>query len=397
VAGDLRRRPRIGLIAWDLGHPEDPATNVFSQIVLRGQGRFEFTVVSRSVHAELRELVEWRRAPALERPFRLRWASFFVTGAVRLRGVDADLVHTWGPAPIVPSQVDIASINMLQAGYHAAAGGRPPGHGLGWRAGRGLKLRLERWSYGRRAALLDVDTPQARAVLERLVPGGRVIVTRRVVDMERFHPDAEDGRRLRRELGAADDDLVVLFVGRDWDLKGLEPAIEGLALARRRGAGALRLWVAGGSDGRGLRRMAARHGVADRVHFLGFRTDVERLYRAADLFLLPTVYEHHSRAAHEAAATEVPVIGTAVGGIAELIEAGAGVAVERSGESVAAALAELAGDPERRARMGRLGRERCRWFTPERSTDRYLDLYDELLAGRGSDGRADESRSTRSR
>jgi len=374
------RKPRVALVTWTVGHPDDTTASVFSQIVIRGQGRFDFTIVSASLHPEIRPLVEWRLAPAPKSPFRLHWAVFFATAAARLRGAEADLVHTWGPAPMIPNRIDIASVNMLQAGYHAASGGRPPGAGPGWRAERAFKLALERWSYGHRARLLDVDAESARAALLTHVPGARVIVTPRVVDTERFRPDAEDGRRMRSELGAADDDLIALFVGRDWDLKGLDKAIEGLALARRRGDRDLRLWVAGGSDEDRLRAMAAAGGIADRVEFLGLRSDVERLYRGADLFLLPTIYEHFSRAAHEAAATEVPLVATEVGGITDLIGAGAGIAVERDRESIAAALARLAGDPALRARMGERGRERSLRFTPEASTDRFLDLYDELAA-----------------
>jgi glycosyltransferase involved in cell wall biosynthesis len=355
---------------------------VFTQIVLRGHEAFDFTVVSRSVDPAVRDLVEWRRAPAPENPFRLRWAVFFATAAVRLRAVDADLVHTWGPAPIVPNRIDVASINMVQAGYHTAAAGRPPGHGFGWRAARGFKLGLERWSYGRRAGLLDVDTPQAREVLEGHVPGARVIVTPRSVDTARFRPDPEARRRIRTGLGAGQDEVVALFAGRDWDLKGLDLAVDGMALARERGAKGLRLWVAGGSDERRLQRMAQRAGVEGRVDFLGFRPDVHRLYQGADLFVLPTIYEHHSRAAHEAAATEIPVAATAVGGIAGLIDAGAGIGIERSAESVAGALISLAGDPELRSSMGAAGREHCLAFTQERSTDRYLALYAELARGR---------------
>jgi glycosyltransferase involved in cell wall biosynthesis len=307
--------------------------------------------------------------------------------------VDADLVHTWGPSPIVPNRMDIASVNMIQAGYHAAAGGRPPGARAGWRAARAFKLGLERWSYGRRAGLLDVATEQAKAVLEGHVPGAKVNVTPRVVDTDRFRPDAEARRRIRKELGVADDDLVALFVGRDWDLKGLDEAIEGVALARRQGAPGLRLWVAGGSGRKQLETRAERWGLADRVEFLGFRADVERLYQGADLFLLPTIYEHHSRAAHEAAASEIPVVATAAGGIAELIDEGGGIAVERDAEAIAEALRRLAADPGLRSRMGALGRRRCLRFTHERSTDRYLALYEELVAARGEA----ENRSTSSR
>ncbi len=380
-------------MCWDIRGPAITTGNFFTHMVLRGHERFDFTVVSRTVDPAVRPLVRWLRAPAPLEPFRLRWAVFFLTGALRLPQARADLVHAWGPAPMVPNRIDIASVNMLQSGYHAAAGGRPPGHGPGWRIGRSIKLGLEGWTYGRRSGLVAVETERTKAVVEEHVPRAEVIVVPQWVDTERFSPDPDDSRRIRAELGAAADDTIALFVGRDWALKGLEPAIAGVAEARRRGATGLRLWVAGGDNPKTLRRIAEDHGVADRVEDLGFRGDVERLCRGADIALLPTLYEHFCRACYEAAATERPVVATDVGGIARLIDGGAGIAVERDGDSIAEALITLAADPDLRARMGKRGRELAVGFTREGSTDRYLDLYDELLAARGEK----ELRSTSSR
>jgi UDP-glucose:(heptosyl)LPS alpha-1,3-glucosyltransferase len=370
----------VALVTWEVGGFDDPATSVVSQIALRGEQRFAFTVVSRSCHPEVRSLAEWRRVPVPEKPFRLRWAAFFLAASAPVRRARPDLVHTWGPAPMIPGRVDLASVAMLQAGYHAAADGRPPGAGPGWRLERAFKLGLERWSYGSRSGLIDVESEEAKRAFERHVPGAEVIVIPRTIDGERFRPEPADRQRVRQELGAAEGEIVVLFVGRDWALKGLDLAIEAVALVRKRGLRNLRLWVAGGDDGL-PGRLPSRHGeIADRVRFLGLRSDIERLYRGADLFLLPSLYEHFCRAAHEAAATELPVVATPVGGVAELIDAGAGIAIERRAEPIAAALEGLAADPALRDRIGRRGREFSARFTPEASTDRYLERYERLLA-----------------
>jgi glycosyltransferase involved in cell wall biosynthesis len=116
------------------------------------------------------------------------------------------------------------------------------------------------------------------------------------------------------------------------------------------------------------------------VDFLGFRPDIERLYRGADLFLLPSLYEHFCRAAHEAASSELPLVATRVGGIADLLDQGAGIPVGRSADSIANALARLAGDPGLRRQMGARGRELCARFRPELWADRYLELYEQLLS-----------------
>lgn len=371
---------RVALVTWDVGPAAGP-NGVFAEVILRGHERFDFVVVSRTLLPELRSLVEWHRAPAPGAPFHLKWATFYGTAGARLTRIRADVIHTRGPAPRVPNRVDLASVNFIHAGYHEAADGRPPGaNPLTWRAARAFTLALERRSYGGgRASLLDVDTEGAKAAIERHYPGVPVVVTPRGIDTDRFRPDSEVRRRVRAQEGADDDEIVALFVAREWQPKGLDLAIDGLARARQRSDHRLVLWVAGRDDARELARLASRFGMEDRVRLLGYRADVERLYAAADLLLLPTLYETFSRAAHEAAASELPVVAPAVHGVQELIgDDAAGVVVERDAGSIAEAVLRLAVDPELRSRMGKTGRARCRGLTEERSVGRVLELYDRL-------------------
>ena len=146
---------------------------------------------------------------------------------------------------------------------------------------------------------------------------------------------------------------MALFVDQQYrPLKGLDLAIEGFAAARRTGTGPDLLWVVGaGNDGHA--ELAARLGVGDRVRFLGYTSEVERAYRGADLFVLPTVYEAFCRAAHEAAACGLPVVAPPVNGIRELVgQDEAGIVARRDSADLARAR-RAGGDPERRARMGR--------------------------------------------
>jgi len=120
--------------------------------------------------------------------------------------------------------------------------------------------------------------------------------------------------------------------------------------------------------------------VGDRVRFLGYTSEVERCYRAADLFVLPTVYEAFCRAAHEAAACGLPVVAPPVNGIRELIgNDEAGIVARRETADLARALGELAGDPARRTRMGEVARLRALAFDERDVAGRVLALYDSLL------------------
>ena len=103
--------------------------------------------------------------------------------------------------------------------------------------------------------------------------------------------------------------------------------------------------MTGYRDAEHVRRLADRAGVGDRVLSLGWRTDMERWYAAADMLVLPTLYEQGSRASHEAAASGLPLVATPVHGAAQLIgDDEGGIAVKRDPQSVGDAIARLAGD-----------------------------------------------------
>jgi UDP-glucose:(heptosyl)LPS alpha-1,3-glucosyltransferase len=120
----------------------------------------------------------------------------------------------------------------------------------------------------------------------------------------------EDGTRetVRAELGIDEEEYVALFAGSGWERKGLRFAIEAV---RRMGEDAPMLLVAG----RGKPLDAGR-----RVRFLGPRADVPRLLAAADVFVLPTIYDPFSNACLEALAVGLPVITTRANGFAEIID-----------------------------------------------------------------------------
>jgi len=150
---------------------------------------------------------------------------------------------------------------------------------------------------------------------------------------------AEGARReIRSELALAESDYVAVFVGSGWERKGLRFAIE----AVRRTPG-VALLVAGRGQTRGL----PSH---ERVRFLGPRSDVPRLLAAADVFLLPTLYDPFSNACLEALAAGLPVITTAANGFAEIIQPGVEGEVVAQPDDIAALSAALERwrDPARR-------------------------------------------------
>ena len=284
---------------------------------------------------------------------------------------------------IVPNRVDVAAVHFCHADYRRATGTLAPVeaaplHRLNSTVSRALALAAERWCYrpSRTGVLSAVSAGVARATA-RHYPGVPVAVVPNGVDLERFRPDPGARAELRR--GTPEGETVAVFVGGDWDRKGLGVALRAMALLRD-GGRAVGLWVVGEGDEERFGAEAERLGIADRVTFFGARRDVERWFQAADVFVLPTLYETFSLVAHEAAACGLPVVATPVHGIDELAGAGeAGLLVEPNATEVAAALARLVDDPGLRRRLGDEGRRRVASLTWERCTDEARALLEDQL------------------
>jgi UDP-glucose:(heptosyl)LPS alpha-1,3-glucosyltransferase len=136
------------------------------------------------------------------------------------------------------------------------------------------------------------------------------------VDTERFHPTNRDLHRdaTRRELGLDPVQAMVLFVGNSWSRKGLSTAIE--AMREWEGWAPTLVVVGDGSPGPFLEGLPGH--VAARIIFVGRRRDdVQRFYAAADVFLLPTLYEPFGLVILEALASGLPAVVSASAGAAE--------------------------------------------------------------------------------
>jgi UDP-glucose:(heptosyl)LPS alpha-1,3-glucosyltransferase len=357
------------------------------ELVQRAGDEVEFLVLSGELAEELRPLVEWHPLRFPRRPFPLRYIAFQAIGGVRLRHLKVDLIHTLGA--IVPNRVDVASVHACHSGLVRGTGmlappGAPTLRRLNTGLSRILSLAAERWTYrAERVRVLAAVSRGVAAELEREYPGVRVEITPNGVDVDRFRPDSEARAALRRTERLDDDEYVVLFVGGNWDHKGLALAIEAIARLDSSAVPVARLWIVGAGRKERFQEVARRHGVTDRVTFFGPRADVERFYQAADAFVLPSFYEAFSLVLLEAAASGLPTVTTAVSGVDELGGTADGVLiVERTPGSVASALARLATDRELRARLGELGRRRATEYTWERSVESVLCLYRQLLVDR---------------
>jgi len=186
-----------------------------------------------------------------------------------------------------------------------------------------------------------------------------------------------------RDLWPTGSGLRLLAVGRLSHYKGFDILIDALA----RTPDAQLLLVGEGECATALRAQAARHGVASRIHFAGGldQDTLHAAYAAADAFILPSLNrgEAFGLVLLEAMRANLPVIASAIAGsgIGEVVVDGdTGVLVTPGDvDALAAAIVRLK-DPDTRRRMGAAGRERwASGFTLERSAQRVLALYEDLL------------------
>jgi len=150
-------------------------------------------------------------------------------------------------------------------------------------------------------------------------PADNIDVVRNGVPLDKFRFDPRLREQSRAELNLKQDQIAVLFVGSGWERKGLLFAIEALALCQNR---KMRLLVAGRGDARRYKTTRLRFWREEPVHFLGEVADLVPVYAAADIFILPTIYDPFSNACLEALASALPIITTRSNGFSEIIDEG---------------------------------------------------------------------------
>lgn len=238
------------------------------------------------------------------------------------------------------------------------------------------------------APITDCLIAVSTATAEELVGFGvgrrdRYRVIHNGIDLEPFLAiGPSDGEATRRELGVADDELLVLFVGRLVPIKRVDVLLDAAAHARSQGA-PVRVAVVGDGELRAqLEAQTHALGLDDFVTFLGFRRDLPVLTAAADLAVLCSDNEAMGMALVEAAAAGKPAIGTDVGGVAEVVPTDALVG-KGDALGLGKKMAEAACDRAALVTRGAEARELVRYeYSDRRLVADIETLYDELLFAR---------------
>jgi UDP-glucose:(heptosyl)LPS alpha-1,3-glucosyltransferase len=232
----------------------------------------------------------------------------------------------------------------------------------------------------------------SRRIVEELVehyavPRERISFIPNGINLARFAPGTDGRAALRSSFGIPADAPVLLFVGHEFDRKGLRFVIEALP---RLGPTPW-LLVVGSDNPDRYRRRAEALGVAGRVVFAGTRRDLPELYRAADVFVFPTEYEASPLVSLEALASGVPVFATSVGGIEDyLVDGVNGFRITRDADSIVARLSPVLENPALLASLRQGAFDSARAFSWSAVAAAYRDMLSAVWAEKVSAGRSAE-------
>ena len=261
---------------------------------------------------------------------------------------------------------------------------------LGWGGRLGLALNPYH-AYVKAAEKTMFTGPRLKAVIcnSRMVrdeikqyfhlPDDSLPVIYSGVNTADFHPDLKkhrDSIRARHDIPSAA--MLYLFVGSGFERKGMSVLLQAMAKLPEN---AFLLVVGRDKQAGRFQQRAQALGLSRRVIFAGVRQDVRPYYGAADVLILPSLYDPFPNVVLEAMASGLPVVTSLKCGAAELIEHGKnGFACDALDVESQAAFLRTLLDVETRRHMGLAARQTMESLTLTAMSDRLVRLYRELLA-----------------
>ena len=252
---------------------------------------------------------------------------------------------------------------------------------------------LADWAFHSARLILAVSPSLIRRCEEAGIPSSRIRLVPNGLDLTRFRPaTAGERRALRREIGWSEKDRVILFVGffsrdkrpdllfRAWQRIAAQGIAAKLVYV---GATASPYFEIDQDIARDIRAQAQATGRADDVVFIEPTHAMERYYRAADVFVLPSVREAHPVALLEAMACGLPCIASRIEGATDVVmtDGADGRLIDKDDEhALAAALADLLQNPEAASRLGTRAREVVVIrYDIQQTANNWLDAYRAVL------------------
>ena len=315
-------RPKVG---FGLGGAENYVAYCALELVRRGH---EVTIIADECNLPQ---VRFRRAPLLGRGSIAKNLTFQALVKRILKEENFDVVYTCSrthPSDFVRLSDPLHAV-WLEVGYRLGSSKwrkiRPRHRVLLW-------LEREALHQARKGIITNSKLVRRQTLSHYSLPQHKVHVLYNGCDFNKFNLEQRKYREeIRRKLGLLEK-KILLFVGHDWRRKGLDL----LKKVLKRLPPDCVLLVAGGKVQHSSRK----------VCYLGPVKNLALLYGAADLLVLPTIYDPFANVVLEALACGLPVVTSPLNGAAELIRPGeTGFVVENQPESLLRAISGILADP----------------------------------------------------
>lgn len=201
------------------------------------------------------------------------------------------------------------------------------------------------------------------------------------IDVEYFtRPKQYDAEILRRQLGFALTDIVLVFVALgSFGRKGLDFALQALSMLN---SPHVKLLVVGGNDSeiREYSKICTQLDVAKSVKFVGLQSDIRPYLWLSNLFILPSSYETFSLVTFQAAIAGLPVMATQLYGVAEFLEPGVnGWLIEQNGAAIAQTLKDVVQRRQELPEMGKQAHKAAAEYSIPRFVQRWRQLLNQII------------------
>jgi glycosyltransferase involved in cell wall biosynthesis len=276
---------------------------------------------------------------------------------------------TWAPADVCMVQfVHSSWVRSPQHSWHTQGGLEGAYQTVYSRA----NARFERRVFHEAQSLIAVSHAIRDELIQLGLPEDKIAVVHNGVDLDEFYPGTEK----RSLLGVPESVPLALFAG---DIRTPRKNLDTILRALTDVPG-VHLAVAGATEGSPYPDLSRELGLSDRVHFLGFRSDLPKLMRAADFFVFPSRYEACALVLVEALASGLPVITARTTGGAEIIQPDCGIRIQDPNDTAALtkAIRELTSDPQLRSSMSTSAREAAETYNFDTIADAYLGVFETL-------------------
>jgi len=200
-------------------------------------------------------------------------------------------------------------------------------------------------------------------------------------DIDKFKRGPIRAIEKKRELGLAQNRLVVGFIGWLLPIKGPMHLLKAMKYVWQDYDDTILVFVGKGDLDVELRATALEINANSRVHFFGWRNDIDEIMPLFDIFVLPSLNEGMGRVLVEAMAAGKPIVASNVGGIPDLVQDNNNGLLVPPGDAkaLAAGIRQLINDPEKAKMMGQRSRELCHQFSLEAMIGKIDKLYEDLL------------------